>query len=182
MTNKQKQCLLSYLGYYNGAIDGVFGSASKEATAAFQKDYGLESDGIFGPKTQKKIKEAVCNDEQPQVNWDSVKYFDREEFRCTCAGAHCSGFPVEMNPRVLSILDEVRGHFGAAGIVSSGVRCEKRNATIGGVAQSRHLLGKAADFRIKGKSAAEVLTYVKTLPGVRYAYAIDSAYVHVDVE
>ena len=182
MTNKQKQSLLSYLGYYNGAIDGIFGAASKAATTAFQRDYGLESDGIFGSKTEARIKEVVYNDEQPKVDWDSVKYFDREEFRCTCAGAHCNGFPVEMNPRVLSILDEVRGHFGAAGIVSSGVRCEKRNAIIGGIAQSRHLLGKAADFRISGRSAGEVLAYVKTLPGVRYTYAIDSAYVHVDVE
>ena len=182
MTNRQKQSLLSYLGYYAGVIDGIFGAVSKAATESFQKDYGLESDGIFGAKTEARIKEAVYKDEQPKVDWGSVKYFDREEFRCTCEGKHCNGFPVEMNPRVISLLDKVRGHFGAAGIVSSGVRCEKRNAIIGGIEQSRHLLGKAADFRISGRSAAEVLAYVKTLPGVRYTYAIDSAYVHVDVE
>ena len=32
MTTKQKQCLLMYLGYYEGKIDGDFGNASKGAT------------------------------------------------------------------------------------------------------------------------------------------------------
>jgi uncharacterized protein YcbK (DUF882 family) len=38
------------------------------------------------------------------------------------------------------------------------------------------------DFRISGKKAAEVLEYVQSLPEVRYAYAIDSNYVHMDVK
>lgn len=37
------------------------------------------------------------------------------------------------------------------------------------------------DFRVKGKTSAQVLTYVKTLP-IRYAYAIDGNYVHMDVQ
>ena len=38
MTDTQKQCLLKYLGYYDGAVDGIFGRASTGATKAFQAD------------------------------------------------------------------------------------------------------------------------------------------------
>lgn len=31
MTAKQKQCLLAYLGYYHGAIDGVIGPQTRAA-------------------------------------------------------------------------------------------------------------------------------------------------------
>ena len=45
MTIKQKQNLLAYLGYYVGNIDGEWGTLSKTATTAFQKDFGLKADG-----------------------------------------------------------------------------------------------------------------------------------------
>ena len=67
-------------------------------------------------------------------------------------------------------------------IVSSGIRCEKHNKAVGGAAGSRHLSGKAMDFRIQSRSATETLSYVQSLPGVRYAYAIDKNYVHMDVK
>ena len=42
---------LKELGYYNGAIDGVYGSATKKAVIAFQKNCGITADGIAGSKT-----------------------------------------------------------------------------------------------------------------------------------
>jgi uncharacterized protein YcbK (DUF882 family) len=42
--------------------------------------------------------------------------------------------------------------------------------------------GKALDFRIEGKTSAQVLAYVQGLSGVRYAYTIDDQHVHMDVE
>ena len=76
----------------------------------------------------------------------------------------------------------MRERFGAPVHVSSGVRCEQHNANVGGAEGSRHKLGKAMDFRVEGKSASTVLSYVKTLPAIRYAYAIDGSYVHMDVK
>ena len=35
---KKNQCLLFYLGYYVGEIDGVWGSGSYTATLMFQKE------------------------------------------------------------------------------------------------------------------------------------------------
>lgn len=38
-------------GYYNGTIDGKFGTQTKSAVIAFQKDNNLKPDGIAGEKT-----------------------------------------------------------------------------------------------------------------------------------
>lgn len=184
MTDKQKQNLLAYLGYYVGEIDGDFGQLSTTATRAFQADYdGLEVTGIFDPDTEKSIKHAVTYGmpAKKELSWDDIKYFKRSEFKCKC-GKYCDGFPVEMNEQLLRIADRVREHFGKPMIVSSGVRCERHNANVGGASGSRHKLGKAMDFHVDGFSASSVLAYVQTLPDIRYSYAIDSNYVHMDVE
>lgn len=182
MTDLQKQCLLRYLGYYNGAVDGIFGAQSRQATKAFQADYGLISDGIFGEKTADAARKAVAGELSPKDVWEGIRYFTREEFRCNCGGKHCNGFPKEPGAALLRLADRVREHFGAAAIISSGVRCERHNAAVGGVSGSRHLTGKAMDFRVAGKTAREVLDFAVSQPETRYAYAIDDAYIHMDVE
>lgn len=45
------QMKLRESGYYNGKIDGIFGSGTKNALISFQKDNGLTADGIAGTKT-----------------------------------------------------------------------------------------------------------------------------------
>lgn len=42
---------LRQLGYYKGAVDGVYGTATKKAVIAFQKNCGITADGIAGAKT-----------------------------------------------------------------------------------------------------------------------------------
>lgn len=48
---RQIQTKLKQLGYYNGTVDGIFGSNTKSAVIAFQKNCGITADGIAGPKT-----------------------------------------------------------------------------------------------------------------------------------
>ena len=48
---KQIQTKLKRWGYYNGAIDGIFGSKTLAAVKWFQSKNGLTVDGIAGPKT-----------------------------------------------------------------------------------------------------------------------------------
>ena len=45
------QNVLKERGYYNGAIDGIFGTATKSAVSRFQEDNGLSVDGIVGTDT-----------------------------------------------------------------------------------------------------------------------------------
>lgn len=185
MTVEQKQHLLAYLGYYVGEIDGDFGSLSREATKAFQRDFGgLEVDGKCGPATEKALKHAVAYgmpakaESKPESGdfWDGIKYFSKAEFACKC-GCGAS----EMEEKLIKTADKVREHFGNRITVSSGRRCAKHNAKVGGVSNSRHLSGKAMDFCVSGLSSSIVLTYVQKLPEIRYAYAIDSNFVHMDV-
>ena len=189
MDTRQIQALLVYLGYDPGEVDGIPGRNTRRAVLAFQAAEGLEQDGSPGPLTQAALLEAVAKDRfreesatTPEVRtgtfWDEIQYFSREEFRCPCP--RCGGFPVEPKEALVRLADQVREHFGAPALPSSGVRCPEHNKEVGGVWNSYHLTGRALDFRIQGRSAAEVLAFVRTLP-VHYAYAIDGSYVHMDV-
>lgn len=50
-TVKQIQQKLKRWGYYKGAVDGIYGSATKAAVKYFQSKNGLVADGIVGSKT-----------------------------------------------------------------------------------------------------------------------------------
>lgn len=52
---------LKYLGYYNGSVDGVFGSKTRDAVTWFQWKFGLPSDGVVGAKTKQKLVAATKN-------------------------------------------------------------------------------------------------------------------------
>lgn len=49
------QTRLKNWGYYNGSVDGVYGSRTAEAVKSFQRKNGLTPDGIAGPATLSKI-------------------------------------------------------------------------------------------------------------------------------
>lgn len=180
MTNKQKQYLLGFLGYYSGVVDGQWGTLSQAATVAFQRDHSLRADGIFGTETEKVIRRVIADGNEENW-WKEIRHFTREEFRCKCGGKHCDGFPAEPERVLLAVADRIRAHFAAAAVVSSGIRCNDHNAAVGGVVNSRHLSGKAMDFCVVGIGVSEVLTYAKMQPEIRYVYAIDDHYVHMDV-
>ena len=127
----------------------------------------------------------IASEEAPRDWWQNIRYWTREEFKCRCGEYHapyCDGYPAEPDRILVELADQVRAHFGKPGIRSSGLRCPRHNRDCGGVTNSRHLSGKALDFRIQATPAAQVLAYVQTLPQVRYAYAIDQDYIHMDVE
>ena len=48
---RQIQTKLKRWGYYNGSVDGIYGSKTLSAVKAFQKKNGLTVDGIAGTKT-----------------------------------------------------------------------------------------------------------------------------------
>lgn len=47
------QTKLRSLGYYKGSVDGIYGTETRNAVKAFQKNCGITADGIAGPKTLK---------------------------------------------------------------------------------------------------------------------------------
>lgn len=55
-----------------------------------------------------------------------------------------------INSLVDNVLDPIRDKFCAPVIITSGYRCPQVNKLVGGVNNSQHMSGCAADFHIKG--------------------------------
>lgn len=156
-------------------VDGIAGDNTTTATKAWQKKNNLTADGIAGPKTRERIGIKTVD------FWSTIKHFKKSEFACKCGGKYCNGYPVEINHTLIRVAERVREHFGKPIIVSSGIRCNRHNANVGGVSNSKHKLGKAMDFRVEGVTGSTVLAWVKKQPEIDYAYNIDGYYVHMDV-
>ena len=69
---KEIQSRLKNWGYYDGKIDGIYGTKTKNAVIAFQKKNGLNPDGIAGKKTLTAlgIKETNSNQNISSNNSD----------------------------------------------------------------------------------------------------------------
>ena len=193
MTIKQRQHLLAYLGYYVGNVDGVWGTLSKTACTAFQRDFGgIQVDGFGGTETDKALKHAVAygmpakedtstKEENATGNfWDGIKYFKRSEFACKC-GKYCNGFPVEPNEKLVETLETIREHFGVPVTVSSGIRCKTHNTNVCGVSKSQHMEGTAADIVVKGVPVSEVVKYAETLMPKTGGIGTYKTFTHIDV-
>ena len=105
---------------------------------------------------------------------------------CRCWEYHepyCDGFPVEPDQTLVELVDDIRHKAGAPGHRSSGIRCRQHNADSGGVANSKHMEGKALDFWIEGMSGEQLLALVLADPRTQFAYIIipGEPYVHVEV-
>ncbi len=57
----QIQSELKNRGYYKGNIDGIYGTQTKNAVIAFQKDNGLTADGIAGKNTLSALNVTNSN-------------------------------------------------------------------------------------------------------------------------
>ena len=194
MTVKQRQHLLAYLGYYEGSVDGDWGAQSRSACTAFQRAVGATPDGQGGPETDAYLKKAVADDAfKPQpvedkaptgTFWDEIEFFTREEFCCQCGGKYCSGFPVELDETMVRTVDEIRRRLGVpVSIVDaggSGVRCPTHNANVGGVANSLHTTGNAADLHSK-KSPREMYRVAEEVLGNTGELGLYSWGIHVGI-
>lgn len=194
MTDKQKQCLLVYLGYDTGGVDGIWGDKSRQATEAFQRDFGgISVDGVAGEETEKALKHAVAygiekkpdrTDDSTHNNtgtfWDEIKFFKKYEFACKC-GKYCDGYPAEIDMGVVKIADEIRARIGRPISINSGLRCKTHNANVGGVFNSQHLLGKAADLGCPiGCTPAQMASIAETIMGNTGGIGIYTWGIHID--
>jgi uncharacterized protein YcbK (DUF882 family) len=126
--------------------DGSFGAQTERAVKSFQGKHNLTQDGIPGPKTYNELKfYAYAN-------------FRKAEFACKC-GRFCNGHPVEVDEALLVILQNIRDHFKRPVNINSAIRCTTHNRNVGGVTNSQHLTGKAADIRVAGFTPAQVYAY-----------------------
>jgi len=85
-------------------------------------------------------------------------HFTTWEFNCK----HCGTLPEQgIDPALLRVLEDVRAAFGGRPVtINSGYRCPAHNASVGGVEDSMHVEGKAADFTVDGVMPSKVYAYL----------------------
>lgn len=204
MSVRDLQCLLTVLkrsngtSYYTGDVDDIYGKLSRKAIEDFQRDFGLAVTGEVDEDTGMAMRHAVAFGmperdvtdtnvgNKPASFWDEIEFFDREEFRCQCGGKYCNGFPVEPQEQMVRTVDEIRRRLGVpVSIVDSGgsgVRCPRHNASpqVGGVANSLHLTGNAADLH-SSKSPQEMYRVAEEVMGNTGEIGIYSWGIHVGI-
>ena len=134
-------CIKSLQAKIGVTQDGLVGTNTINAIKAVQRKYGLTVDGIAGTATFSALNNNVGN--------GSSVHFAKYEFRCPCGNG--SGYPGGVtNAKLLTILEGLRSYYGKPVTITSGQRCASYNSRVGGVSNSAHKTGKAADFYIPG--------------------------------
>lgn len=169
LTVEKRKEFFKYLG---------LGEYNKANIKKFQKkafpDLPAEWDGDYGPKTDSALK-----------HWYNVKRYTKnfvpEEFKCDCGGRYCTGYPTHMKQVELEHVQRIRDRWGKPMQITSGIRCPRQNAAVGGVSYSAHLKGKAVDFYIPGvtdtlANRKKSIPVIKKMPNHKYTYGdgIDS--------
>lgn len=136
-------------------VDGIFGETTKGAVMKVQKQSGIDVDGKVGLNTIEALGIKDPRTPDKVQDWSEWKYFERSEF--VCQGGDCDGKTAEMSRKILVILTSIREHYNKPVNITSGVRCNHHNSEVGGVWNSRHAQGKAADFYVEGVSGNELV-------------------------
>lgn len=103
------------------------------------------------------------------------KNFSRHEFTCKCG----CGFDT-IDYETLMVLEEVREHFNKPVIIDSACRCAARNAAVGGAPSSKHLTGRAVDFRVAGEAPELVQSWLRHTYPHRYGIGSYETFTHID--
>lgn len=84
-----------------------------------------------------------------------------------------------MDPSFLAMLDDARGIAGIPFIINSGYRTKERNRKVGGSAKSSHLIGRAADIKVRSSRDRWVILNALMMAGFN-RIGIGKTFIHVD--
>ncbi len=137
---KEVQRRLKLWGYYNGNVDGVFGSGTRSAVVLFQKKNGLKADGIVGKATYKALGmndayEALVGLTSSQAQ--GVGSFSSSDVYLLAKVIHAEG---RGEPYV--------GQVAIGAVVLNRVRDREFPNTISGVVYQKHAFTAVSDGQI----------------------------------
>lgn len=118
------------------------------------KTYSVKKDGSTYLSENFKVKEFACNDGS-----DTVLISDE----------------------LVDLLQKIRDHFGVAVTINSGYRTSSYNKKVGGVSNSQHVKGTAADIVVKGIDPLTVGQYVEYIMPDHGGIGVYQTFTHVDV-
>ena len=103
-----------------------------------------------------------------------MNYFTDAEMRCRCCNVnHCTS-------SLMDALNALRLAIGKPITVTSGYRCRKHNAEVGGEPNSQHCTGNAADVKVEGMTPAEIYRAALKIPAFG-GFGVASTFCHLDV-
>lgn len=87
---------------------------------------------------------------------------------------------IKIDNKLVEYLERIRRHFGKPVTVTSGYRTPEHNAKVGGVKNSYHTKGMAADIVVEGVRSRDVARYAEAI-GVRgIGWYESSNFTHID--
>ncbi len=108
---------------------------------------------------------------------DLSAHFSKSEFACHCCGQ------MKIDNALIVALEQLRALAGKPIVVHDGYRCPAHNLEAGGVSDSEHTRGMAADISIPGLALQQMYELALQVPtffnGGIGAY--DGSFLHVDV-
>lgn len=118
------------------------------------KTYSLKADGNKKLSANFTVSEFKCNDGSDKILIDT---------------------------ELVDILQKIRNHFGKPVIINSAYRSPAYNKKIGGVSNSQHSKGTAADIVVKGVKPEAVVQYAEFLMPKKGGIGLYSTFAHIDV-
>ena len=109
-----------------------------------------------------------------------LDHFKSSDFDCPCCGEN------KMDLSFLLLLDTAREYANIPFVISSGYRCEKHNAEVGGAKLSSHCKGLAVDIKTNCADvpnslvAYNIMEWCRTIGLTRFA--LYENHIHVDYD
>ena len=126
----------------------------KEELPVGVRSYSVKKNGSTYLSDNFKVREFACNDGSDTVL---------------------------ISEELVDLLQKIRDHFGVAVVINSGYRTSSYNKKVGGVTNSQHLKGTAADIVAKGITPLEVAQYAEYLMPNSGGIGVYQTFTHVDV-
>jgi uncharacterized protein YcbK (DUF882 family) len=108
-----------------------------------------------------------------------IKNFDEVEFFCPCKYESCPKSGVQ--DTYLQAIQELRTRVGKPFYINSGYRCSEHNHHIGGVDNSYHVKGLAADVSIRGWGGLDKHTLLSQAFDLFNGVGIYKTFIHLDL-
>lgn len=110
-------------------------------------------------------------EEKEMSKW---KWFNKEEFSCPDCGEN------GIKDELIDVLDRIRDKVDMPMIITSGWRCKKHNAEVGGKPSSAHLTGEAADVACEFDRTRYLLIKAALEEGIK-RIGVGKDFLHFDI-
>ena len=87
---------------------------------------------------------------------------------------------VKIDTKLVDYLEKIRTHFNKPTTINSGYRTPEHNAKVGGVKDSYHVKGMAADICVQGAKSKDVALYAESLKIGGIGWYEKQNFVHID--